>query len=123
MDRVKVQEVIKKFKNKEAIIGIVGLGYVGLPLAICYQDAGYNVVGFDIDQSKIDSLLSGKTYIKHISDESIGKMVKSGFKATTDFKEMIPEFFFFPEFLRNFEGMLFTYYIIVEFHSVIRIYY
>ena len=88
MDLIKVQEVIKKFKNKEAIIGIVGLGYVGLPLAICYEEAGYNVVGFDIDQSKIDSLMTGKTYINHIKDSSIESMVKSGFKATTDMSKI-----------------------------------
>lgn len=78
-------ELIKKLFSKEAVIGIYGLGYVGLPLALRYAEAGYKVVGFDIDATKVDDLSFGKSYIQHIPDEKIGKAVQRGFSATTDF--------------------------------------
>ena len=55
--------LINKIQDKSAVIGIYGLGYVGLPLAIRYAECGYKVIGFDIDQTKIDSIKDGKTYI------------------------------------------------------------
>lgn len=77
--------LIQKFEGKSAKIGIVGLGYVGLPLSIRYAQAGYSVTGFDIDQSKADCLNDSKTYIKHIPDTAIAEAVAQGFSATTDF--------------------------------------
>jgi len=75
-----------KFKNKNAVIGVVGLGYVGLPLVLGYVENGFKCLGFDVDQSKIDSLKIGKSYIKHIDGDSIKKGVKSGLiDSTTDF--------------------------------------
>jgi len=79
------QLLIDKINNGTAIIGIYGLGYVGLPLAIRYADCGYKVIGFDVDQSKIDAIESGTTYIKHIPDESVQALASSGFEGTTDF--------------------------------------
>jgi len=79
------QKLIKKLNDKTAVIGIVGLGYVGIPLAIRYADAGYKVLGFDINQDKADKIANGKTYIKHIPDEAIKAAVDKGFEATTDF--------------------------------------
>ena len=79
------QELINKLSNKSAVIGIVGLGYVGIPLALRYAEAGYKVLGFDIDQSKIDKISSGETYIKHIPDGDIKAAVDNGFVATVDF--------------------------------------
>ena len=69
------------------MIGIIGLGYVGLPLAIRYAEVGYKVIGLDIDASKQAHIESGKTYIKHIPDEAIKKAVSNGFEATTDFSQ------------------------------------
>ncbi|MFA7173723.1 MAG: nucleotide sugar dehydrogenase [Kiritimatiellia bacterium] len=67
-------------------IAIVGLGYVGLPLGLQFSRSGAQVVGIDIDQSKIDALNSGRSYIKHISDASIAEQIDSGhLSATTDF--------------------------------------
>ena len=60
------QELIKKLKDKSAIIGIVGLGYVGIPLALRYAEVGYKVIGFDIDPEKAEKIAAGKTY-KNIS--------------------------------------------------------
>lgn len=84
-----VKALVKKLKSKEAKIGIVGLGYVGLPLALRYSEFGFkNVIGFDIDNTKTKAIHSGKTYIKHISSEAIKDSVKRGFKATTDFSKI-----------------------------------
>ncbi len=79
------QQLINKLTDKTAIIGIVGLGYVGIPLALRYAEAGYKVVGFDIDPEKVEKISSGKTYIKHIPDEDIQAAVDRGFEATIDF--------------------------------------
>ncbi len=82
-------ELIDKIKNKEAVIGIIGLGYVGLPLGLEYALKGFNVLGFDVDEKKIPMLEQGKSYIKHISEEKIKKAVDSGkFSATTDFSRL-----------------------------------
>ena len=83
-----MQKIIKKFKEKKAVIGIIGLGYVGIPLVICYKDAGYNVIGFDIDEEKIKKLKNKETYIKHISDDKISEIMDNGFEPTTDFSKI-----------------------------------
>ncbi len=78
--------LIKKLDNHEAVIGIVGLGYVGLPLALRYMEVGYNVLGLDVDQNKVDRLMLGQSYIKHIPSAPILENVQEGkFEATTDF--------------------------------------
>ena len=75
-----------KIKNKQAAIGVIGLGYVGLPLVIEFYKAGFSVTGLDIDQKKIDLLSQGQSYIKHIPDASIRLLVKDGvFQGSTDF--------------------------------------
>ncbi len=79
----------QKIQKKEAKIGIIGLGYVGLPLLIEFVEAGYHSVGFDIDPKKVELLKKGKTYIKHIPAGRIQKLVGSGrFDATTDFSRL-----------------------------------
>jgi UDP-N-acetyl-D-glucosamine dehydrogenase len=77
--------LINKLQDKSALIGIVGLGYVGLPLMLRYIEVGYRVLGFDIDRQKVDSLNAGKTYIEHIPEQAISAAVDNGFEATTDF--------------------------------------
>jgi len=79
------QQLINKLTDKTAVIGIVGLGYVGIPLALRYAEAGYKVLGFDIAPDKIEKIAAGKTYIKHIPDEDIQAAVDNGFEATADF--------------------------------------
>lgn len=78
-------KLIQKFNDKSAIIGIVGLGYVGLPLMLRYAEVGYKVIGFDIDKNKVDSLRLGKSYIEHISELAIQEAIAKGFDPTTDF--------------------------------------
>ena len=78
--------LLTKIKSKKAVIGIVGLGYVGLPLAFAFRKKKFKVIGFDIDQKKIKSLDQGKSFLSHISDNDILKMnLKNGFTSTTDF--------------------------------------
>ncbi|MHC8345308.1 UDP-N-acetyl-D-glucosamine 6-dehydrogenase [Pseudomonas sp. RT6P73] len=76
---------IAKFKNKEALIGIVGLGYVGLPLMLRYNAIGFRVLGIDIDASKVSKLNAGESYIEHIAEDKIKSALTSGFEATTEF--------------------------------------
>jgi UDP-N-acetyl-D-glucosamine dehydrogenase len=78
-------ELIDRLDRKTATIGIVGLGYVGLPLMLRYCEVGYKVVGFDIDQMKVDALQAGKSFIEHIPSERIKTALECGFAPTTDF--------------------------------------
>ncbi len=81
--------LLKKIENKTAVIGIIGLGYVGLPLALEYATRGFKTIGFDIDERKIPILNSGKSYIKHIKEDKIKKTVNSKkFFATADFSRL-----------------------------------
>jgi UDP-N-acetyl-D-glucosamine dehydrogenase len=75
--------------ERKATIGIIGLGYVGLPLAFEFAKAGYPVLGFDIDPKKVEAINSGKTYIEHITEDKV-KDFKSrkGCRATTNFAEL-----------------------------------
>jgi UDP-N-acetyl-D-glucosamine dehydrogenase len=81
------EALLKKIKDREAVVGIVGMGYVGLPLMLRFMEENIKVVGFDIDQEKISKLNAGKSYIEHISAEAIAKAVAAGFRATADFSE------------------------------------
>lgn len=77
--------LIDKLSQKAATIGILGLGYVGIPLALTAAKAGLKVVGFDVVQERVDRLNAGQSPIKHITQEDIGAMKAAGFEATTDF--------------------------------------
>mgnify|MGYP000911725556 CR=1 FL=1 len=77
--------LIEKLASKQATIGIVGLGYVGLPLMLRYTEVGYRVIGFDIDPTKTEKLNTGASYIEHIPPQMIANAVQNGFEATTDF--------------------------------------
>lgn len=81
--------LLEKLHSKTATIGIIGLGYVGLPLCMAIASSGAPVVGFDIDDAKAVSLAAGRSYIKHIADSQVEALVKSGrFSATTDFAQL-----------------------------------
>lgn len=81
-------ELIGKINAKKAVIGIVGLGYVGLPLALRFAEVGFTTIGFDIDPTKITMLASGQSYIKHVSAKLIRSAVESGqLTATSDFTQ------------------------------------
>lgn len=77
--------LIKKIESRTAMVCIVGLGYVGLPISMRFAEEGFRVLGLDNDATKIDKLLSGDTYIKHISSEKIKAIRGHHFIPTTDF--------------------------------------
>lgn len=80
------QVLIEKFKNKRARIGILGLGYVGLPLAVTFAEAGFTVVGVDPDANKVEAISRGESYIPDVDGERVKNLVESGrLKATTMF--------------------------------------
>jgi UDP-N-acetyl-D-glucosamine dehydrogenase len=82
-------DLINSFESKNAKIGIIGLGYVGLPLAIRFSEEDFKVVGFDIDEEKVKLLNEGKSYIKHIKENNIASMANNSFFATIDFSEIL----------------------------------
>ena len=79
---------LEKIATRQARIGIVGLGYVGLPLTLLFSGEGFRVTGFDIDRTKVDKLNSGQAYIWRIEPEHIQAAQKRGFTATTDFQQI-----------------------------------
>jgi len=79
------RDLMNRIEKKTAVIGVVGLGYVGLPLLRAFFKAGFPVLGYDIDQSKIDLLKSGRSYLKHLGEDFVVEMSKSDrFDATSD---------------------------------------
>lgn len=82
-------QLIQKFEDKSAVLGIIGLGYVGLPIVLETTETGFKTIGFDIDTKKVDSLMQGKSYIHHIPSEKI-KTLKDGglFEATDDYSRL-----------------------------------
>lgn len=82
-------DLIEKINKREAVIGIIGMGYVGLPLVLKYGQAGFKVLGFDVDPVKVKKLNAGQSYIKHIPSAGIKDLVKKkAFRATDNFKEL-----------------------------------
>ncbi len=93
--------MLDKIKNREAKVGVIGLGYVGLPLVLEFVNSGFSVTGFDLDPKKIKDLKAGRTYIKHIPSEKIlaavgadsakrsGKNNTDRFTPTTDFSKLV----------------------------------
>jgi UDP-N-acetyl-D-glucosamine dehydrogenase len=83
------RRLLKAPEQRTARIGVVGLGYVGLPLANLFHQKGFPVVGFDIDTRKVDALKAGRSYIGHIPDARVGELVCDGrFEPTTDFQRI-----------------------------------
>jgi UDP-N-acetyl-D-glucosamine dehydrogenase len=86
MSPLSKDQLIQRLQNKTARVGILGLGYVGLPLAVVFAEAGFEVMGVDPDQRKIDSLQKGVSYIQDVKTETVARLVKEGrLKASSDF--------------------------------------
>ncbi len=75
--------LLERFTNRTARVGVIGLGYVGLPLALRFSEAGFRVIGFDIDQAKADAINSGRSYFLHIPDAAVAAARARCFEATT----------------------------------------
>lgn len=80
-----LDDLLARLRDRDAVIGVVGLGYVGLPLSRRYCEVGYKVIGFDIAPSKVHKLNEGKSLIGHIPDADVAAMRAAGFEATTEF--------------------------------------
>ena len=83
-----INNLTSQIINRKSTIGIIGLGYVGLPLAIRFSEEGFRVMGVDVDGKKVQMLNSGESYIKHIDAKLIDTIVRNGFKATSDFNHI-----------------------------------
>ncbi len=82
-------ELLEKFRSHEAKIGVIGMGYVGLPLLLEFVNENFDTLGFDIDPAKVEALNAGKSYIKHIPSEKIKEAREAGkFEATDDFSRL-----------------------------------
>jgi UDP-N-acetyl-D-glucosamine dehydrogenase len=78
-----------KIDDGSAVVGVIGLGYVGLPLLHAFHKAGFRVIGFDVDPRKIDSLRRGQNYLKHLGPEMVSEMASAGrFEATDEFARL-----------------------------------
>lgn len=83
------EELLKAIKSRKAKVGLVGLGYVGLPLVLRFGAEGFEVLGFDIDETKVSMLNKGESYIKHIPAQKIAALVEGGkVTATADFSRL-----------------------------------
>ena len=82
------RERLERIESRKAKIGIIGLGYVGLPLSLLFAEAGFTVTGFDIDDKKVTDLEAGRSYIFRITAEEIQSARSNGFTATSDFSKL-----------------------------------
>ena len=85
-----IRELIQRVERRDDYrVGVVGLGYVGLPLGLAFADGGFQVLGFDVDPAKVESLAAGRSYIEHLDGEQLARHTGSGrFAATDDFDRM-----------------------------------
>lgn len=83
------EKILNKLNERRAIVGVIGLGYVGLPLAVEFASAGLNVIGFDLDQSRVDAINAGRSYIPDVPTENVVSLVKNGkLSASTEFSNL-----------------------------------
>lgn len=80
-----IAAVLEKINSRSALVGIVGLGYVGLPLFLRFSEVGFRVVGFDVDTTKVQALQHGKSYIEHISSHAVRQAFAANAQVTSDF--------------------------------------
>src|SRR5947208_3190323 len=83
-----IDQLKTRIQQRQARVGIIGLGYVGLPLALLYSEQKFPVTGFDIDQRKVDTIAKGGSYIYRITSEEIQSAKAQGFTATSDYAQI-----------------------------------
>ena len=89
MSLLYMKQLQQKIREKTAIVGVIGLGYVGLPLAVEFANAGFRVVGIDVDQRKVDAVNAKTSYIQDVATEEVAKLVEAGrLRATVDFSAL-----------------------------------
>src|SRR5689334_17481736 len=85
---VETEYFLDRTKSRELRVGVIGLGYVGLPLSLLFSDQKFRVTGFDVDKQKVETLTAGGSYIYRILPEEIAAAQSSGFAATTDYAKI-----------------------------------
>ena len=83
-----LNDILAKISARTARVGVIGMGYVGLPLALLFEESGFPVIGFDVDAKKTDALNRGESYIRHIGSDRTGSAFTRRASATTDFKRL-----------------------------------
>jgi len=84
-----MSELLQRIASRSAVVGVIGQGYVGLPLALVFREAGFPVLGLDVDPAKVAAIGRGESYIKHIGPERVAAAVQSGrYQVTTDFDRL-----------------------------------
>ncbi|MEM9588779.1 MAG: 3-hydroxyacyl-CoA dehydrogenase NAD-binding domain-containing protein, partial [Planctomycetota bacterium] len=84
-----LDDLLNRIQERRATVAVIGLGYVGLPLAIAYGRDGFQVIGVDVDPAKTHAINAGQSYIRHIDSQSISALTQSGrLEATTDFARL-----------------------------------
>jgi UDP-N-acetyl-D-glucosamine dehydrogenase len=86
-----MSELLQRIEARSARCGVIGLGYVGLPLALAFARQGFTVLGFDIDPAKVDSLNRGRSYIDHIESGELAGLVEAGRLAATSEGDRLAE--------------------------------
>ena len=82
-------ELLARIESHDAVVGIIGLGYVGLPLAVAFAEAGFRTLGFDVKPEVIDGLNAGRSHITDVTSERLSKLTGDGpFEATLDFDRL-----------------------------------
>src|SRR3989454_11825243 len=88
-EMVSIDELQQRIEGRDYTVGVIGLGYVGLPLVCGFGAAGFPVLGFDVDPAKVEQLNDGRSYIGHIPAEQVAALVDSGrFRALSDFTRL-----------------------------------
>ncbi len=83
------EELVSKFRSRQARLGIIGLGYVGLPLAVAFAEKGFQVIGIDIDPAKVKEINEGRSYVEDVPSEQLAPLVSSGLlRASTDYADL-----------------------------------
>jgi UDP-N-acetyl-D-glucosamine dehydrogenase len=83
------EKILNKLNERSAVVGVIGLGYVGLPLAVEFAGAGLSVIGFDLDQSRVDAINGGRSYIPDVPTDNVASLVKGGkLSASTEFSNL-----------------------------------
>ncbi len=83
------ESILERIRTRDARVGVIGLGYVGLPLSLVFADAGFNITGFDVDEDRVAAINAGESYVTDILASDIGNHVRSGMlTATSDFERL-----------------------------------
>ena len=89
MNPPNTSSTLERIRARQARVGVIGLGYVGLPLVVEFARAGFDVTGFDVDASKIEQINAGKSYIPDVAEADLAACVKAGtLRATTDMSQL-----------------------------------